>query len=161
MEGNKFMDLVSYFKTLAGEHVDLKGFYRYELDEVLTEVNDLQVPCLILEGYKFGFKDGKSDNVMKIRSGAFILLDSVQDAGDYDAIHQCWEALEEIGDDILARVKRDKRNLVSPVRGLDFETVDGSLLATELNNYYGIRFTFDMDCAFNADVNNKKWITNS
>lgn len=161
MQGNKFLDLVSYFKALSEQHVDLKGFYRYELEEVLTEVNDLKVPCLILEGYKFGFKDNKSDNILKTRSGAFILLDNVADAGDYDAVHKCWDDLEAIGDDILARMKQDKRTGVSPVRSLDFESIEGGLLASELNNYYGIRFTFDMDCAFNADVNPEKWLTNS
>lgn len=159
MQGNKFLDLVTYFKALADQHVDIKGFYRYELEEVLTEAADLQVPCLILEGYAFGFIDNKSDNIVKVRKGAFILLDYVDDAGDYDAIHKCWDTLEEIGDDVLARIKSDKRNRVSPVRGLNFESIEGGLLATELSNYYGIRFTFDMECAFNADVNSEKWET--
>ena len=109
-EGKKFMDLVTYFQALAGRHKRIKDFYRFELDEVLTSLRDIETPCLILEGYKFSFTDNKSDNILKTRSGAFILLDHVKDTGDFNLIHHTWDTLEKIGDDILARIKADKNN---------------------------------------------------
>ncbi len=156
-EGKKFTDLIAYFQALAYGHKHIKDFYRFELDEVLTSLRNIETPCLIIEGYKFSFTDNKSDNILKTRSGAFILLDHVKDIGDYDLIHSTWDSLEEIGDDILARIKADKNNPESPVRNFPLENVEGHLLSTEMGNYYGIRFTFDIVCRFNADVDPERW----
>jgi hypothetical protein len=35
--------------------------------------------------------------------------------------------------------------------------VEGHLLSTELGNYYGIRFTFDIVCSFNSTVEPTRW----
>ena len=156
-EGRKFADLVSYFQTLASQHIRIKKFYRFELDEVLTSLRDIQTPCLIMEGYKFSFTDNKSDNILKTRGGAFILLDHVQDIGDFNAIHAAWDNLEEIGDDILARIRSDRHVLSSPVQNFPIEAVEAQLISTDLGNFYGIRFTFDIVCKFNPDVDPARW----
>lgn len=157
-ENNKFSTLVTYFQTLASQHKLIKNFYRFEADEVLTNIRDIQTPCLIMEGYKFSFTDNKSDNILKTRGGAFILLDHVNDIGDFNAIHSAWDKLEEIGDDILARIRADKRLPESPVQNFPFESVEAHLLSNEMGNYYGIRFTFDIVCKFNPDVDPDKWV---
>ena len=157
--GNNFAQLVAYFAQLAAEHVLLKDFYRFELDEVLTSLRDIETPCLIMEGYKFSFTDNKSDNILKTRSGAFILLLHVANIDNYNAIHSAWDTLEQIGDDVLARIRADKRNPVSPVRNFPIESVEASLLGTEMGDFYGIRFTFDIVCTFDADVDKSRWIT--
>ena len=156
-EGRKFADLVAYFQTLATQHTLIKKFYRFELDEVLTSLRDIQTPCLIMEGYKFSFTDNKSDNILKNRGGAFILLDHVKDIGDFNAIHAAWDSLEEIGDDVLARIRSDRHDLSSPVQNFPIETVEAQLISTDLGNFYGIRFTFDIVCKFNPDVNPARW----
>jgi hypothetical protein len=159
----KFSDMVAYFRLLASEHQQIKHsdtdkhFYRFEVDEVLSGINNIRYPAFILEGYRFSFTDKKSDNPVKKRQGAFILLDHVGDPGDHDKIHQVWDFLEEIGDDILARIAADKRQRTSPVRDFDLESVEGTLLATEMGNHYGIRFTFDVDCRFSMEVDPAKW----
>lgn len=157
MDGKKFSELVFYFQKLAAQHVLIKNFYRIELDEILSDLRDLETPCLILEGYKFGFVDQKADNILKNRSGAFVLLDHVKDNGDYDNIHAVWDNLEEIVDDILARMKADRREDESPVRNLLFEQTDGSLVQNEIGGYYGIRVQFDVQSLFNTDVNEARW----
>jgi hypothetical protein len=156
-EGRKFADLVAYFQTLASQHKRIKNFYRFELDEVLTDLRDLETPCLIMEGYKFSFTDNKSDNILKTRGGAFILLEHVKDIGDFNAIHAAWDNLEEIGDDVLARIRSDRHALSSPVQNFPIETVEAQLISTDLGNFYGIRFTFDIVCKFNPKVNPARW----
>jgi len=156
-EGRKFADLVAYFQTLASQHILIKNFYRFELYEVLTDLRDLETPCLIMEGYKFSFTDNKSDNILKTRGGAFILLDHVKDIGDFNAIHAAWDNLEEIGDDVLARIRSDRHDLSSPVQNFPIETVEAQLFSTDLGNFYGIRFTFDIVCKFNPEVNPARW----
>ncbi|MFZ4706286.1 MAG: hypothetical protein ACOYMF_09805 [Bacteroidales bacterium] len=158
LEGNNFSDLVAYFKNISEKHVDLKGFYRFELDEILTSLRDVQTPCLIMEGYKFNFIDNKSDNILKSRGGAFVLIDHIDDIGDFDSIHTCWDNLEIIADDILAKIKADKRDPLTPVKHLDFESVDGQLVASELNSYYGIRITFNILCKFDSEIDESRWL---
>jgi len=159
----KFSAFVAYCKQLAMEHVSIKHtelekhFYRFELEEVLTGLSNINYPAFILEGYRFGFRDAKSDNPIKIRSGGFILIDHVSDPGDYTKIHEVWDALEEIGDDILARIKADKRVATAPVYGFDIENVTATLIQNELDHNFGIRFLFDIDCQMAMDVDPDKW----
>ncbi|KAF0198403.1 MAG: hypothetical protein FD166_1456 [Bacteroidetes bacterium] len=160
----KFSALVDYFRKIAVKHRDIrhtdadKHFYRFEVDEVLSGISGMNYPAMIMEGYRFSFADQKSDNPVKKREGAFILIDHVGDPGDYEKIHQVWDHMEEIGDDILARIKADKKDPASPVRDFDIESVNGQLVATELGNHYGIRYTFSVDCRFTWDVNPEKWM---
>ena len=161
----KFSAFVAYCEQLASKHINIqhseqeKHFFRLELEEVLTGLpGGINYPAFILEGYRYGFEDAKSDNPIKKRSGAFILIDHVSDPGDYNQIHEVWDLMEEIGDDILAKIKADKYNATSPVYAFNVETVEGKLIATELGNHYGIRFTYDIDCQVSMDVDAAKWI---
>ncbi|MFZ4400923.1 MAG: hypothetical protein ACOYO1_12880 [Bacteroidales bacterium] len=160
-----FSELVTYFKNIATQHIAIqhtdtkKHFYRFELDEVLSGLNGINYPAFILEGYKYDFIDNKSDNIQKKRQGAFILLDHVGDAGDYTKIHQVWDSLEEIGDDILAKIKADRRVPGNPVVNFDISEVSANLIATEMGNHYGIRFLFTIDSKFEGVVKPEKWLS--
>lgn len=161
----KFSDLVAYFKLLAQKHVAIqhtdteKHFYRFELDEVLSGLKDINYPALILEGYRFNYKDNRSDNQMKTRDGAFILLGHLSDVNDFDAIHQLWDDLEAIGDDLVAKIKADKRNMATKaVKDFNVESVEGNLIANDMDKNFGIRFTFSISSPAPMDVDPTKWI---
>lgn len=160
----QFSALVEYFRKLASEHVDIlhseieKHFYRFEIEELLSGIDNLNYPALIMEGYKFSFEDHKSDNPVKKKTGAFVLIDYIPDRGDYDRIHDVWDKMEVISDDILARIKADKRNPLSPVRDFDLESVEGQLVATEFGNHYGLRVTYSLQCSHSLEMNPAKWI---
>lgn len=164
---SQFNDLVTYFENLARKHVSIrhtdteKHFFRMEIDEVLSGITrtDVKHPYLILEGYYFKFKDNKSDNVLKNRNGAFTLLDYVSDPTDYDAICNAWERMEAIGDDILIKIKSDKRNpMVKSIRDFNFSEVEGTLVANEIDGNYGMRYTYSLDSALPTDVDPDKWL---
>jgi len=164
---SKFSDLIAYFETLATEHVSIrhssseKHFFRFEIDEVLAGLNrtDISFPLLILEGYSFDFTDNKSDNIIKNRSGAFVLLGKVTDPSDYSAVHEIWDDLEEIGDDIIARIRSDKQDrLVPVVRNFHPESVKASLIMNEIGNHAGIRYTFTISSPLNIEVDTEKWL---
>ena len=116
----KFSALITYFRTLAAQHMSIghslneKHFYRFELEEILSGLKDVNYPALILEGYRYSLVDNKSDNVLKERTGAFVLIDHLKDIGDFDAMHEVWDNMETICDDIIARIKSDKRNPNAP-----------------------------------------------
>ena len=106
----KFSDLVKYFEKLASEHIEIKHtaqnkhFYRFELDEVLTGMcSNIKYPALILEAYDFNYSESNSDNIRKKRSGAFILIDRVSDMKDFNRIHEVWDNMEMIGEDLLGK----------------------------------------------------------
>jgi hypothetical protein len=164
---SSFNDLIAYFENLARRHVDIqhseseKHFFRMEIDEVLAGINrtDVKHPYFILEGYSFNFSDNRSDNVLKSREGAFVLLDQVNDPTDYAAIHNAWQRMEAIGDDILVKIKADKRNpLVKAVRDFDFTKVEATLIANEMDGNYGMRFTYSLASPLPTDVDPDKWI---
>jgi len=162
-----FSDLITYFENIARNHIEIrhseteKHFFRMELDEVLAGVNrtDVNYPMLILEGYGFNFTDNRSDNILKNREGAFILMGYVNDISDYNAIHQQWDYLEEIGDDILAKIKSDKRNPETRVvRNFDFNHVEAQLIMNEIGNNVGIRFRYIITSPTPGNVDPEKWL---
>lgn len=163
---SSFSDLISYFRTLAEKHTSIlhseteKHFFRFEIDEVLAGLNrtDVNFPMLVLEGYSFNFTDQKADNVVKNRSGAFILLDKVTDPSDYDSVHEIWDALESIGDDILMRIRYDKQLRQTPaVRDFNIDNVNAQLIMNQLGNHAGIRFTFTIGSPVSTILDTDKW----
>lgn len=165
----KFSDLVTYFENIARTHKSIahteseKHFFRFEIDEVLAGLNrtDSEYPMLILEGYHYDFTDNRSDNILKNRRGAFTLLQKITDITDHDEIHQAWDDLEQIGDDILAKMKADKYNPFTPVvRDFQFSSVDARTILNEIGNDAGIRYSFTLTSPAPADVDQTRWITN-
>jgi len=162
-----FSDLIGYFRGMAEHHVQIchseteKHFFRFEVDEVLAGINrtDVTYPLLVLEGYSFDFTDQKSDNLIKNRSGAFILLDQITDQTDYGQVHRVWDTLEQIGDDILARIRSDKQSrLVPVVRDFNLDSVQASLLINAFGSNAGIRYTFTISSPQPAEVDPEKWL---
>lgn len=160
----KFSALITYFRTLAAQHIAIghslseKHFYRFELEEILSGLKDVNYPALILEGYRYSLVDNKSDNVLKERTGAFVLIDRLSDIGDFDAMHEIWDNMETICDDIIARIKSDKRNPSAPaVRDFDLNTVAVALIANDHDHSYGIRCTFTLASPLTTDVDADKW----
>jgi hypothetical protein len=163
----KFADLVEYFKEIAEEHVDIqhsttkKHFFRFELDEVISGlVIKLNYPALILEAYDFDYSESRSDNILKARNGAFMLIDKVTDQGDYDRIHEVWDELEAIGDEILIRMRSDKEKKTVPVlRDFDISFSSGIPFDVRTTGQYGVRFTFSLRSAVNTNIDPTKWLT--
>ena len=162
-----FSQLIAYFENLAKSHVEIqhtdseKHFFRFELDEVLNGIqrSDVAYPMLVLEGYSYDYTDNKSDNILKNRSGAFMLLDHCPDISDYGKVHEIWDNLESIADDILIKIKTDKRNPLTPVvRGFEYSSVESKLIANEIGNSIGIRITFTISSPVPTDVNELRWI---
>lgn len=131
-----------------------------ETDEALGAMNrtDVAFPLMALEGYSYRFKDQGSDNLMKVRHCGFMLLDTVTDRSDFAAMHSKWDALEVIGDDILIKMRADKRNPLTPViRNIDFTEIEALLIQNEIGNTIGIRYLFPIDSPISSDVDETKW----
>jgi hypothetical protein len=161
----KFSDLVSYFEYLAKNHKsigdtdDERHFFRYELEEVLTSLgNNVNFPAMILEGYDFDYTDAASDNVIKNRNGAFMIIDREGDENNWDRIHELFDSCEEIGDEVVMRILSDKRNRNVPVvRNFEIWAVQGNMIANRAEGYYGIRYTFSLQSPRNNETDATKW----
>ena len=163
-----FSDLITYFEKLARLHKSIghsdseKHFFRMEIDEVLAGINRTNVttPFLVLEGYSYDFTNNNSDNLIKNRHGAFLLLDKISDKSDYDKIQQVWNKMESIGDDILSKIKQDKKNRNIPViQDFDFAQVEATLIASDMDNHYGIRYTYTISSVHATDPHENVWLT--
>jgi hypothetical protein len=162
----KFSDLVAYFEQIASKHTEIrhsakdKHFYRFELDEILTGLcSNIKYPALILEGYDFNYSESNSDNIRKRRSGAFVLIDKVSDMKDFDRIHQVWDHMELIGEDILIKMRDDKSTGSVPVlRDFNINECDGVPLTVPQLGQHGVRFTFSLTSAVNCNVDKLKWL---
>jgi hypothetical protein len=164
---NNFSHLIEYFEDIARTHVEIqhtdneKHFFRFELDEVLNGIqrSDVAYPMLILEGYGYDYTDNKSDNIIKNRSSAFILLDHCPDISDYANVHAIWDKLETIGNDILIKMKSDKQNPLTPViRGFEYSSIESKLIANEMGTSIGIRINFTISAPVPSDVDPDRWI---
>jgi hypothetical protein len=157
-----FSDIVAYFEKIARQHVAIghsqseKHFYRYELEEVVTGLREINYPALILEWYRYLLKDFKGDNVMKERTGAFILLGHLNDPEDFDAMHDLWDSLEVIHDDIIARMKSDKLS-EKAVRDFDLNSVEVALIANVHDQNFGLRCLFTIASPKKMEVEEAKW----
>ena len=159
-----FKNLISYFKKIASSHVSIlhteenKHFFRFELEEVLTGIKStINYPALILEGYDFAYEDSQSDNLIKNRNGAFILLDHATHPDDFDRIDNIYDEMEEIADDIIAKIKCDKRNIQIPfIVGFDFDKVQGMMIKGA-DQTFGMRITFTISSPRDITVNQDKW----
>lgn len=162
----KFSELVEYFEKIASEHAEIrhtafdKHFYRFELDEVLTgAARGIKYPALILEGYDFNYNESNSDNIRKKRSGAIILIDKVTDLKDFARIHQVWDEMELIADDILVKMKTDKESRLVPVlRDFNISDCSGAPLSISELGQHGIRVTFALGSPVSSIVNANRWL---
>ena len=165
MEKGKFADLVAYFEQIARNHKDIrhtdseKHFFRFELEEMLTGMRSkINYPALVLEGYDFEFTDEKSDNVHKRLNCAFMILGKVTDKGDFDLIHDLWDRLEEIGDEIIIRILSDKRSRVVPVLTyFSMNSVNGAPLTDLQLVHYGYRYAFTLSWPCPNDPDSQCW----
>lgn len=158
-----FSKIRAYFEELARCHVAIRHrkdephFYRYELEEVLGSLKDVNYPALILESYQLSYEDHKSDNVMKMRRCSFILLDRVSDCGDFERIEKVQDELERIADDILLRMKHHKRAGNNIVRHFDLQSISGVLLHNEIDKNYGMRVQFVVGSPISTDEEACRW----
>jgi hypothetical protein len=164
--GIKQSEYEAYFRMLSENHVDIKHtnsdkhFYRMELDEVLlgTRGGVNSISC-VLESYDFNLSDSNSDNVLKKRSGAFMIVGKVSDIGNFTAIAAMRDKCEQIGDDFIKMMYRHKvSKLVPLMRYFDLNTVEAVFVDVKATKEYGMRFSFALESKEGNEIIANKWI---
>lgn len=160
-----FNQYISYFESIARNliaigHTDTKKhFFRLEFEEVLTALpNQMNWPCMILEGYDVSFIDNKSDNILKVRNGAFVILDKVKNLQDFNAIHAVYDKCEVIVDDIISKIMNDKRSRQhAVVKDIDLSQVEIVMIANDVEGAFGFRCSFPIINTHDIAINPAKW----
>ncbi|HZK97076.1 MAG TPA: hypothetical protein VFC67_22945 [Prolixibacteraceae bacterium] len=76
-------------------------------------------------------------------------------------MHELWDRLESICDDIIARVKSDKYNSAArAVRDFDLNNIEFALIANENDRNFGIRCTFTITSPFSTTIDPFRWNLN-
>jgi len=162
----KFTDIVKYFEGIARKNKQIlhsdteKHFFRLELDELLVGLKSVvNYPALNLEAYDYDLLDANSDNVIKQRHLAFSVFDHLENTDDFDRMHEIWDQCENICDDIISKIKNDKRDItIGVVKDFDLNTVKGRPFSNEIDNIFGIRVMLDMGSGINIDYDATKWV---
>ena len=160
-------EYVSYFRGIATQnkeigHTDKEThFYRMNVEEVLQGLRtDIHSPALILEAFEGKLVDGKSDNNLADRMGAFMIIKQVE-VDNFDEEHKVLDDCERIGLNIIKRMRRDSRT--NPIQdrllqGLDLNRVNWQKVGPVFDNYFGYRFIFSIIEHENMRYDDTLWL---
>lgn len=157
---------IDYLESLAAANSDIAhdpdanpAFIRfYEADQEKSSARNLikNVPCILLKDYDFSFTDQRADNLHKVREIDFIVIDKIT-RGTKD-VYEVWERTEEIGDEILVRMKDDKRNQRNQaIIDFDLDNVRGVPVDVGEAGLYGTSYTIQVSSVRNNDPDVDKW----
>jgi hypothetical protein len=161
----KLSEYKAYFRTLSQYHKEIghseteQHFYCMELEEVLMAARGGINPIsCILESYDASFEDSNSDNVMKKRNGAFIIMGKVSDISNFEEITEVREKCEAIGDDFIKMMYRHKvSKQVALLRYFDFPNVESQFVDVKPMNETGMRFSFSILSQEGNEIDTTKW----
>lgn len=125
---------------LIGHTEDKKHIFRKGVVEFLEGLTDeVNYPALLIEQSDFSYEDGLSDNIMKTRKLAFMVVDHAPDAYDTEAIDVKQEQCEIIADKILNKLQEAKHYPQSDyLHGFSFNNAEGSEIRNMADSNYGV-----------------------
>ena len=159
-----YTELKDYFENIARSHVEIQHtdqeyhFFRIDAEEYLTKINtSVNYPFLSLESYDSNFNASSNDNVAITRQIAFMLVDSYKQ-GDYDAINEIYDRMEQVALDIINKINEDQKANIKLVRDFSYNSVNiQSLPPNPVHKYTGVRVTMSFDSKYNTAYNPEKW----
>ena len=130
-----------YLQDLAARHKSLNHtpeephFFRGELEEFYTGFRDrVNFPALIQEGGEVRFTSDNADNAFKERESSFMIVQSYEEDGDYDAVYEAFDLKEFRLDEVTAIPIQNVRE-----------------------RYAGMRYTFTTSAPFWNEIDTRNW----
>ncbi len=107
-----YLDYINYFESIAAEFLNHtpteKHFFRMGLEEFLNGLQtSVNYPAMLLDKYDYKYIDNGSDDVMKERTIAFLIIDNASDTEDYTRIDNIFDFTENIIDRIFNKIRND------------------------------------------------------
>lgn len=159
-------EFFAYLENLAAKHSDIlhtvqspafHAYYTGEQDEARLRSLIQRVPCILVKDYDFRFADNGADNLFKIRAVEMIVVDQLGRNATLADIHDVWEATEEIGDEMVMRIRHDKRKLVKAVANFNMNDVQGVPVDVGVAGLYGTMYTIPIASVRSNDPQPDKW----
>jgi len=100
--------IVEFHKEIAKKHKLLKGFYRFNWNEITGQFRSgIQTPALLLESHSAAINTNLNNTTtFNGRNVSFILLDFTGKADDYNKQEQVLDNLENVAIDICSYLKK-------------------------------------------------------
>ena len=162
MKSFNVISYVQYFKSIASLHKSVKGFYIMDINEVLEDLRgDLKYPALILNSVSgFVSQNTNRDNILNTVKSGFLIIDHLDQIGDFAGEVCILGNTFDIGQAILAKIIHDCCAESSPLVGIDIDSIKYEMMDAIFDNDFGFLFTFDisnqiMDLTFNPTF----WLT--
>lgn len=154
---------IAYLEELAILHEDIRhtpentafiNLFESDNPNAMLKSKLKRVPCIIVKDYDFSYSDNRSDQIEKKREVDMMVVGKLGKSATAETIQAVWEITEEIGEEILMRIKKDKR---PEARSLNLNNVKGAPADLEMDSLYATIFTIPLSSFRNNDITPGKW----
>ena len=135
-----FSKLVAFHQAIANAHNSIKGFYRFNINELNNQFRSgVKTPALLLESYSSSIQENTENTTnFNNRDMSFLLLDFTGKADNYNKQDEVLDALENVALDIMTYLKKEHKNRESLLFGmLDRGSLSYEKVGPLYDNMYG------------------------
>jgi hypothetical protein len=132
--------IINLHQTIASAHVDIFGFYRFDISEIQGSFREgIVSPALLLESHSSDLESKtKMATNFNNRNISFLLIDFVKDRNNFDEQNQVLDAMENIGLDIASYLVKESKDTTSILYSLfDVNTFSMEKVGPIFDNMYG------------------------
>lgn len=152
--------IVEFHKNLATAHTGIKGFYRFNMNEIMGSFRaGVQVPALLLESHSSDLESQtnmvSNFNARKIN---FLLLDFTGKADNFNKQDEVLDKLENIALDIISYLVKQNKNPKHFLFGMfDINTVQIEKVGPLFDNMYGWNVLYTLKDHEPMTYDDTKW----
>lgn len=152
--------VVEFHKSIATAHVEIKGFYRFDVAEIIGQFRSgVKTPALLLESHSSDLESQtKMVSNFNSRKISFILLDFAGKSGNFDKQNEVLDNLENITLDIISYLVTQNKTNGSWLFGMfDINTVQIEKVGPIFDNMYGWNVIYSLKNHESMVFNPAKW----
>ena len=101
----------------------------------------MHYPCVVYSAGDIDFAHASSISTAQ-REVTILVLDHCKDSGNYNLIRHIFDSTEKIMKDFMARMERDKRKSVQPIRRFNYDGAEAHQIYLESAGLYGWALIF-------------------
>ena len=140
--------IIEYFESISESHKLINGFVRFNWEEIKSKLRSgVEDYILALESHS-GDLEGNLISTFNNRTISFLVLGTVK-AGDHDKMMEVYDTAEQIGLDIITKIKKDavddsRTSATRWLRGFDKNSVSYDSGGPLFVNKYGYNFILSL-----------------
>lgn len=148
---------IEYFRRIADEHKDIKGFYMMDINEILDGLRStVKYPALILENLSGSYMASNLDNPLEVINGGFLIIDHLPNPDDFQGEMVLIDRMKEIGHQVIGRMLNDKMKCEplaeKAIPGFDLNTVSFEVVGPVFDSDFGVTYSFKNQRSISIDL---------